>query len=295
MIPSMTQLLESTASKEAEKLNLDYMKFGRWGKNGVVTHKTDDNGRLIPVKKADAPAAKPAAGKPQAPVAGKPQPAPQRPQAIKVGNIDIGPDKKSVSIKGRPLKLSNTEYKLLKMLATQKGQITTRSDLLQQVWDAAPDIVTRTVDMYVSRLKRKLVQSGANIQSVRGMGYRMHDLPMGESLTEGPSMTELTPEIQAKLLERAKKNIRWYKKLESVLTTMDDSDAKKVKVEKVCNVLKIQALLIIKSLKELDEPNEDDGELETNSEPIETLRRSPTRNNMPGQTPVGGGAGLGGI
>ena len=295
MIPNMMQLLESEATDQAEKMNLDYMKFGRWGKNGVVTHKTDDNGKLVPVKKPGAaPAAgKPVAGKPMP--GGKPQAAVKKPQGMKVGNIEIGPDKKSVTIKGQPVKLSNTEYKLLKMLATQKGQITTRSDLLQQVWDAAPDIITRTVDMYVSRLKRKLAASGANIQSVRGMGYRMHDLP--ESLTEGPSMKELTPEIQAALLERAKKNIKWYKKLEAALSQMDDADAKKAKVEKVCNVLKVQALLIIKSLKELDTDGgeEDTQDLETNSTQIDTLRRNPTQNSAPSQSPTGGGGGPMGI
>lgn len=290
MIPSMMQILESQASDEAEKLHLDYMGFGRWGTNGIVTHRTDDGGKLVPVKKPVSPGA----GAPAASTTQRPSPtpqasqAPQTPQAspnIKVGNIEIGADKRSVTIKGAPVQLSGTEYRLLKMLATQKGQITTRSDLLQQVWDAAPDIVTRTVDMYVSRLKRKLIQSGASIKSVRGMGYRMLDLPMSESLTEGPSMKELTPEIQTKLLERAKKNIQWYKKLESVLSTLDAADPKKSKVEKVRDVLKVQALLIIKSLKELDTSSMGEDGLKTNASPIETLRRNPTRNNMPGNTP----------
>ncbi len=286
MIPSMSQLLESTASDQAEKLNLDYMKFGRWGKNGVVTHKTDDSGKLVAVKKTVAPASKstsrPAVQPTTQPTA---HGEPQKPQGIKVGNIDIGPDKRSVTIKGQPLKLSNTEYKLLKMLATQKGQITTRSDLLQQVWDAAPDIITRTVDMYVSRLKRKLAASGANIQSVRGMGYRMHDLPTSEStLAEGVPMKELTPEIQEKLLERAKKNIKWYRKLESALSQMDDSDEQKAKVEKVCKVLKVQALLIIKSLKDLEDESgeeEEPHELQTNAQHIQPIRRDPTRHQAP--------------
>ncbi len=282
MIPTMSQLLETQATDQAEKMNLDYMKFGRWGKNGVQTHMTDPSGRLVPFKK---PGTKPTGGKPTSKPAVSPkqatsvqgEPQAKKPQGVRVGNINIGPDKRSVSINGQPLKLSNTEYKLLNLLATQKGQITTRSDLLQKVWDAAPD-------MYVSRLKRKLAQSGANIQSVRGMGYRMHDLPTSEStLTEGVPMKELTPEIQAQLLERAKKNIRWYKKLEQLLITMDDADSKKEKVEKVCNVLKVQALLIIKSLKELDEPEEGGEELETNSQSIQPVRRDPTRHLAPSQ------------
>lgn len=253
----MMKILESQASDQAEKMHLDYMKFGRWGKNGVVTHKTDDNGKLVAVKKSEVPAGKPASAKgatvpasktvPSGKPIGKPAAQPQQ-QGLKVGNIQIGPDKKSVMVRGQPIKLSNTEYKLLKMLATQKGQITTRSDLLQKVWDAAPDIITRTVDMYVSRLKRKLASSGANIQSVRGMGYRMHDLPEAtDASIDG--ISQLTPEIQAKLLERAQKNVRWCQKLDGVLSKLPDGDEKKIKVQKIHDVLKIQALLIIKSIR----------------------------------------------
>ena len=48
-----------------------------------------------------------------------------------------------------------------------------RRQLLQSVWDAAPDIQTRTVDMHVQRLRAKLGPAGELIETVRGFGYRM--------------------------------------------------------------------------------------------------------------------------
>jgi two-component system phosphate regulon response regulator PhoB len=45
--------------------------------------------------------------------------------------------------------------------------------LLETVWEAAPDIQTRTVDMHVQRLRAKLGSAGALIETVRGFGYRL--------------------------------------------------------------------------------------------------------------------------
>jgi two-component system phosphate regulon response regulator PhoB len=48
-----------------------------------------------------------------------------------------------------------------------------RSHLLETVWEAAPDIQTRTVDMHVQRLRAKLGAAGELIETVRGFGYRL--------------------------------------------------------------------------------------------------------------------------
>ena len=52
-----------------------------------------------------------------------------------------------------------------------------RSHLLETVWEAAPDIQTRTVDMHVQRLRTKLGAAGALIETVRGFGYRLNAPP----------------------------------------------------------------------------------------------------------------------
>jgi two-component system phosphate regulon response regulator PhoB len=78
-----------------------------------------------------------------------------------------------VSIDGRDIELTPTEYKLLLTLAERRGRVQARAHLLQTVWEAAPDIQTRTVDMHVQRLRAKLGPAGELIETVRGFGYRL--------------------------------------------------------------------------------------------------------------------------
>ena len=68
--------------------------------------------------------------------------------------------------------LTATEYKLLLTLVERRGRVQTRPQLLETVWEAQPDIQTRTVDMHVQRLRSKLGEAGKLIETVRGFGYR---------------------------------------------------------------------------------------------------------------------------
>jgi two-component system phosphate regulon response regulator PhoB len=58
-------------------------------------------------------------------------------------------------------------------LAERRGRVQARAHLLETVWEAAPDIQTRTVDMHVQRLRAKLGAAGDMIETVRGFGYRL--------------------------------------------------------------------------------------------------------------------------
>jgi len=57
--------------------------------------------------------------------------------------------------------------------------VQTRPQLLESVWEAQPDIQTRTVDMHVQRLRSKLGESGDLIETVRGFGYRFRGAERG--------------------------------------------------------------------------------------------------------------------
>jgi two-component system phosphate regulon response regulator PhoB len=74
------------------------------------------------------------------------------------------------------IELTPTEFKLLLTLAERKGRVQARSHLLEAVWEAAPDIQTRTVDMHVQRLRTKLGAVGDMIETVRGFGYRINPM-----------------------------------------------------------------------------------------------------------------------
>ncbi len=88
------------------------------------------------------------------------------------GPITIDRSAHRVMVSGKELVLTATEYKLLVTLLERRGRVQTRPQLLETVWDAQPDIQTRTVDMHVQRLRTKLGPAGDMIETVRGFGYR---------------------------------------------------------------------------------------------------------------------------
>jgi two-component system, OmpR family, phosphate regulon response regulator PhoB len=92
---------------------------------------------------------------------------------VVVGPIEIHEAEHSVTVDGRAVELTPTEYKLLVLLAERRGRVQDRAQLLEAVWAAAPDIQTRTVDMHVQRLRAKLGVAGELIETVRGFGYRL--------------------------------------------------------------------------------------------------------------------------
>jgi len=92
---------------------------------------------------------------------------------LRVGPIVIDRSAHRVTVEGQEVELTPTEFKLLLTLAERRGRVQARSLLLETVWEAAPDIQTRTVDMHVQRLRTKLHPAGDLIETVRGFGYRL--------------------------------------------------------------------------------------------------------------------------
>ncbi len=91
---------------------------------------------------------------------------------IAAGPITIDRAAHRVQLDGIELQLTSTEYKLLLTLLERRGRVQTRPQLLETVWEAQPDIQTRTVDMHIQRLRTKLGDHGRLIETVRGFGYR---------------------------------------------------------------------------------------------------------------------------
>ena len=86
-----------------------------------------------------------------------------------------------VTLDDQPLDLTATEYKLLLTLVERRGRVQSRPQLLEAVWDANPEIQTRTVDMHIQRLRAKLGAVGDLIETVRGFGYRFRGGERGNS------------------------------------------------------------------------------------------------------------------
>jgi two-component system phosphate regulon response regulator PhoB len=95
------------------------------------------------------------------------------PDIITAGPIKVDRSAHRVTVNDHEIELTPTEFKLLLTLAERRGRVQARAHLLETVWDAAPDIQTRTVDMHVQRLRTKLHPAGDLIETVRGFGYRL--------------------------------------------------------------------------------------------------------------------------
>ncbi len=80
-----------------------------------------------------------------------------------------------VTVHGKEVELTATEFRLLQRMMEREDRVQSRAQLLESVWQAQPDIQTRTVDMHVQRLRAKLGDAGGWIETVRGVGYRFRD------------------------------------------------------------------------------------------------------------------------
>ncbi|MFL5578363.1 MAG: response regulator [Gemmatimonadaceae bacterium] len=92
---------------------------------------------------------------------------------VQLGALRIDRAGHRVTVDDSEIELTPTEFKLLLTLAERRGRVQARGHLLETVWEAAPDIQTRTVDMHIQRLRSKLGPAGDMIETVRGFGYRL--------------------------------------------------------------------------------------------------------------------------
>jgi len=94
---------------------------------------------------------------------------------IEAGRISLDVDAHLCNVDGAELPLTLQEFRLLAYLIEGRGRVRTREDLLADVWNASPELETRTVDTHVKRLRDKLGPAGDIIETVRGLGYRIRE------------------------------------------------------------------------------------------------------------------------
>lgn len=99
------------------------------------------------------------------------------PMAIEFGSVEVHPRSHRVFRSGNEVSLAPKEYDLLMALLRRQGGVASRSELLGEVWEYGyADVPTRTVDVHVAELRRKLEDDPANprhILTVRKAGYRL--------------------------------------------------------------------------------------------------------------------------
>jgi len=96
-------------------------------------------------------------------------------KAMEVGDLAIDSMKHEVALQGKPLKLTSTEFKLLKCLASNPGRVFTRDQLLNRVWGEEKLVVDRAVDVHIRRLRQKLKAASSYVITVRGIGYKFKE------------------------------------------------------------------------------------------------------------------------
>lgn len=96
---------------------------------------------------------------------------------LEFGNVRVDIPGHRVWIEGEEIRLTALEFKLLTTFMRRKGRVQTREVLLSDVWDINADVMTRTVDTHVKRLREKLGSAGDYIETIRGVGYRFKARP----------------------------------------------------------------------------------------------------------------------
>jgi len=90
-------------------------------------------------------------------------------------DLEVDVPRHEVKVKGRPIELTSTEFKLLTTLAMRRGRVQSREALLRDAWEYDSLIDTRTVDTHMRRLREKLGSAAKYLGTVRGVGYRFVD------------------------------------------------------------------------------------------------------------------------
>jgi two-component system, OmpR family, response regulator RegX3 len=95
--------------------------------------------------------------------------------AIEIGDVRIDPDRREVTKAGEPLELSRKEFDLLQLLMRHAGSVVKREKLIDEVWDVNWFGSTKTLDVHVSGLRKKLGDDSSEpryLHTVRGVGFR---------------------------------------------------------------------------------------------------------------------------
>jgi two-component system alkaline phosphatase synthesis response regulator PhoP len=105
---------------------------------------------------------------------------------IQVGDLRIDPRRREASVGDRRLDLRAREFDLLAALARDPGVVLSRDALLEDVWGTDFPGETRTVDVHVAEVRKKLGDDGPQVETIRGIGYRLVPPPRGAAVAAFP-------------------------------------------------------------------------------------------------------------
>jgi two-component system phosphate regulon response regulator PhoB len=95
------------------------------------------------------------------------------PVSVESGRLRLDLSAHKAYVEGREVALTALEFKLLHFLLSQRGRVQSREVLLRDVWGLSSLLETRTVDTHMMRLREKLGTAREQLETVRGVGYRL--------------------------------------------------------------------------------------------------------------------------
>ena len=95
-------------------------------------------------------------------------------RSFRFSDVDVDFERAEVSKGGQPVVMATKELQLLQYLVHHRDRVVPRDEILQKVWEYSIGVTSRTIDVHVAWLRRKLVspQHPKHIQTIRGKGYR---------------------------------------------------------------------------------------------------------------------------
>ncbi|MDX2496211.1 MAG: response regulator transcription factor [Desulfuromusa sp.] len=99
-------------------------------------------------------------------------------QILKCGQLQLDPGKHKVSLSGKIINLTTSEYKLLHVLMAAPGRVFSRVELLQQFYEQEEAVIERVIDVHINKLRQKIEPDSGHptfVETVRGFGYRFTD------------------------------------------------------------------------------------------------------------------------
>jgi two-component system phosphate regulon response regulator PhoB/two-component system alkaline phosphatase synthesis response regulator PhoP len=89
--------------------------------------------------------------------------------------VSIDLDRHEVEVEGNKVELTPTEFRILELLASRRGRIQSRDQILTHLWGDEKYVIDRTVDVHIRHLREKLGKAAHLIKNVRGAGYRVEE------------------------------------------------------------------------------------------------------------------------
>ncbi len=94
---------------------------------------------------------------------------------IRTGNITIDTEKHEVVVDGNKVELTSTEFRILQLLASEKGRVFSRDRILDHLWGNEKIVVDRTIDVHIRHLRSKMGSASKLIRNVHGVGYKLEE------------------------------------------------------------------------------------------------------------------------